>query len=71
MYLDAAELEELTGYRQKGKQVQWLTDNRVRFLVNRAGFPMVLTAERDRIMIGGPASGRKQVATPNFDLVNA
>jgi hypothetical protein len=71
VFLTATDLEELTGYRQRKRQVQWLTDNRIKFIRNRAGFPKVCQAEIDRIMIGGADSRKTQTQAPNFDLINA
>lgn len=71
MFLTAADLQELTGYRQRKRQVQWLIDNKIKFITNRGGFPNVHQAEIDRIMIGGADSRKTKQQTPNFDLINA
>lgn len=40
-FLTDAELQELTGYVKRSKQIAWLTRNGVPHLVNAAGRPVV------------------------------
>lgn len=42
MFLNIEDLEELSGYKNKSKQRQWLISHRIPFMVNRWGQPLVL-----------------------------
>lgn len=66
MFLTPQELHQLTGYKRRADQVKWLVRNGYRFNVNGCGFPIVATAEVERILVGG--SGRR--TEPNFAAIN-
>jgi len=67
MFLTHDELEELTDSPRKGRQIEWLMDNGVRFVRSLSGKPKVLQAEVERVMLGG---SRKEKQQPNFDQLN-
>ena len=52
LFLSAAELLELTGYRRPHEQCRWLTSRRWKFEQNRAGAPRVARAYLERRMVG-------------------
>ncbi len=69
MFLSAAELEVLTGYRRPSAKVRWLTRNGWKFTVNGLGEPVVAVAEMSRRMVSGAgaAGARKE---PNFGVLD-
>jgi len=52
LFLTAAELVELTGYRRQHEQRRWLIAHRWRFEQNAAGAPRVARAYLERRMVG-------------------
>jgi hypothetical protein len=48
VFLDAAQLRELTGYVKPSKQIAWLTRNGVAHYVNALGRPVVPSAPMDK-----------------------
>jgi hypothetical protein len=52
LFLTAAELEELTGYKRPHEQKKWLDDRRWRFETNAAGVPRVARAYLERRLVG-------------------
>ena len=55
MFLTADELEALTGYSQKPKQVRWLADRRYPFDIGADGRPRVLRSYVERRLGEGEA----------------
>ena len=43
-FLTPTELVELTGYRRRSKQIEWLRSRRLRFWINGLGHPVVSRA---------------------------
>lgn len=71
MFLDRAELTGLTGYRQRGKVRQWLTENGYQFEIAADGWPRVLrSAVEARLM---PATRRSKMSAnhPDFSIYGA
>lgn len=52
LFLDASELEQLTGYRRAHEQKRWLGARRWRFETNAAGEPRVARAYFERRLVG-------------------
>jgi hypothetical protein len=67
MFLSRDDLQELTDSPRKDRQIKWLLDHGVRFVVSLSGRPKVLQAEIERVMLGGL---RNQSAQPNFTKLN-
>ena len=67
MFLSRDDLQELTDSPRKDRQIKWLLDHGVRFVVSLSGRPKVLQAEIERVMLGGP---RNQSVQPNFTKLN-
>lgn len=44
LFLDDAELVQLTGWRLKSRQIRWLKDEGIPFRVNATGHPVVTRA---------------------------
>lgn len=57
MFLTAAELAELTGYRRPSAQLRWLREHRWRFEVNAVGHPRVARAYFERRMVSRETAG--------------
>jgi len=67
MFLTREELTELTDSPQKDRQIQWLLDHGVRFVISLLGRPKVLQVEVERVMLGGPG---RQCEQPDFEKIN-
>lgn len=52
LFLDRAELEDLTGYVTAKRQIAWLTRRAWKFETNKAGAPRVARAYFERRMVG-------------------
>jgi hypothetical protein len=57
LFLNREELADLTGYRQKGKQAEWLRCHGWRFELDAQGRPRVLRQHAHR-MLDGTASAQ-------------
>jgi hypothetical protein len=67
-YLDEAELAELTGYRRRSKQVDWLRANAWIFALTSDNRPRVLRSYRD-YRLSGIGAEPAPVALPNFEAI--
>ena len=67
MFLSRDQIEDLTDAKRKDRQIQWLMDNGVRFVLSSTGRPKVLQSEIERVMLGVPANKRQQ---PDFGRIN-
>lgn len=70
MFLTAADLEELTGYRRPSAQARWLRDHRWRFEKNAAGHPRVARAYFERRMVAREA-GAVDFPPPDWTAARA
>jgi hypothetical protein len=52
---------DLTGYRKKSKQIAWLRENGFQFIVNAAGYPVVLQ--------GSPEDVKQRLTAPRLGKV--
>lgn len=68
MFLDDDQLVELTGYRQKVKQVEWLRARAWPFELSASGRPKVLLSYMNK-RLGGATESAPAVATPRFDAL--
>ena len=50
MFLDRKQIFDLTGYKQRGKQIQWLRENGFKFAVGADGYPRVLISAIEGVM---------------------
>lgn len=66
MFLTAAELQTLTGYRRPSAQLRWLNRHGYRATINGLGEPVVTVAEMNRHLVGGRAARQE----PNFGALN-
>ena len=64
-YLSRAELEELTGRKQRPLQIAWLKARRWRHEVSDRGDPRVLRAYRDKKLLDDKTEVN-EVVRPNF-----
>jgi hypothetical protein len=67
MFLTPEQIEALTDAKRKDRQIQWLMDNGVRFVLSSAGRPKVLQFEIERVMLGGLVKKRLE---PDFKQIN-
>lgn len=51
MFLTDDELQALTGYKRRDKQIAWLTGHKIRHMVSAAGFPVVASREVERRLV--------------------
>lgn len=65
--LTQEDLEALTGRKRKDKQIEELIAMEIRFKPTKAGFPKVLWAEVNRVMLGGSTQREEE---PNFDALH-
>lgn len=70
-YLDADALAELTGYRQRARQIAWLRYHRWRFAIRADGRILVARAYWQSRMVGDEAAPERPatVAEPDFAAV--
>ena len=68
MFISAAAMERLTGYRRSSAQIRWLRRNGWRFSVNGLNAPVVAFAEFERKLVSAP--GRTAHQEPNFEALN-
>ena len=54
MFLSPDDLARLTGLQRPSAQLRWLAAHGWKFEVDRFGRPVVLRAEAERRMLGGP-----------------
>ncbi|GAB7128064.1 hypothetical protein JCM19000A_25710 [Silvimonas sp. JCM 19000] len=54
LWLEADELRRLVGYKNKSRLCRWLDANRVPFLLNSMGFPLVSRKAIENAMCGLP-----------------
>ena len=66
MFLSAADLERLTGYKRPSAQARWLRRHGWKLTVNALGEPVVAIAEYNRRMIGGRAVSQE----PDFGAIH-
>lgn len=64
MFLDRGEMQTLTGYQRAADQIKWLRNNKVAFMVNAAGNPIVSRTTVQRML----GDGELQITTaePNW-----
>ena len=67
MFLTHDELKEWSDATRWGKQIAWLQEHGVRFVLSSVGRPKVLQSEMERVMLGGPVKKKKE---PNFSRIN-
>jgi hypothetical protein len=60
LFVSPRELVDLTGYKQKKLQCEWLVDHGWKHEVDRLGFPKVLRAELERRMLGAGTSKKER-----------
>ena len=68
MFLTDDELQVLTGYKRRGKQIAWLRAQRIPFFESAAGFPVVALREIERRLIKDPKI-RSSKDRPKLELV--
>jgi hypothetical protein len=64
LFLDDAELRQLTGRRHKSRQIEWLKAEGVPFRVNATGHPVVTRSAVDGRPAAAPAPAPSQGWTP-------
>lgn len=66
-HLTPSQLEDLTGYRRKACQADWLQANGWCFAKDRTGAPKVAQEEYNRRMLSGPVA--QPTSGPRLELV--
>ena len=70
MFLTKEELVELTGYKSRKKQMQWLAQNDIKFLVSGIGEPKVLKSAIEELLGAGESGKRlRKRVEPNWDAI--
>ena len=69
MFLERSEIKTLTGYVRAADQIKWLRNNKVAFLVNAAGIPIVARATVATIL--GTGGSSSQCDEPNWGALRA
>jgi hypothetical protein len=67
MFLSRDQIEDLTDAKRRSKQLKVLNDMGIRFKRTHAGWPKVLQAEVERVMLGGSIVKTQE---PDFDAIN-
>ena len=65
LLLDSNELFELTGFKQKAKQIAWLRKHRIPFAINRLGKPVVVRAKVEKMELPGKTPSTE----PNWSAI--
>jgi Domain of unknown function (DUF4224) len=68
MFLTRDELKALTGYTRAADQIKWLRNNKVAFVVNAAGIPIVSRTAIETMLGAGGSSSQ---AEPNWGALRA
>ena len=61
MFLTIEELEAFTGFKQQKKQIEWLRNSGIKFMVNRSGYPLLLEKQVESFFIENNNSKEKRV----------
>lgn len=69
MFLDRSEVRVLTGYVRAADQIRWLRDNKVAFMVNAAGIPIVAKVTIETML--GTGGSSSQTAEPDWGALRA
>jgi Domain of unknown function (DUF4224) len=68
MFLTDDGLQALTGYKRRDKQIEWLRNERIPFMVSAAGSPVVALRELECRLIKDPKI-RSSKNRPKLELV--
>lgn len=68
MFLNRDELKTLTGYTRAADQIKWLRNNKVAYIVNAAGIPIVSKTAIENLLGNGGSSSH---AEPNWGALRA
>lgn len=71
MLLTKKELEELTCYKRYSKQMGWLRNNGIRYLIGADGTPRVLKEHIEEIMGTANTIASKKKTVIDFDALKA
>lgn len=63
MFLTSDDIKDLTGYKTHAKQIGWLMQNGIKFLISQDGKPRVLVSHLQEIM--GSTKQVKRRTEPN------
>jgi hypothetical protein len=70
MFLNKEELADLTGYKNRKKQIQWLAENGIKFLISGVGEPKVLKSAIEELLGAGDSQKRlRKRVEPNWDAI--
>jgi hypothetical protein len=69
MFLDREEVKFLTGYLRAADQIKWLRNNKVAFMVNAAGYPIVSKTTVQRML--GDGDVHLTSSEPNWGALTA
>lgn len=71
MFLSQQEIQDLTGYKVQKKQIQWLRENGIKFLVGCDGKPRVMESHLEAIIGADSTKGTtKRRTEPNESALN-
>ena len=68
MFLSRDDIKTLTGYVRAADQIRWLRNNKVAFMVNAAGIPIVSRSAIENMLGNGGSSSH---AEPNWGALRA
>lgn len=67
-YLTQTDIKEITGYQYPSKQIKQLIKLGISHIIRPDGYPRVLRAERDRVMMG--QVHMRPRTEPDFDALD-
>lgn len=66
MFLTAKEIIELTGYKQKDKQINWLNSQGFSFLLRGDGGVVILRSHVEEVL--GLSNSKRRAPQPDFSM---
>jgi hypothetical protein len=67
LFLTDDQIQALTGYKRRHKQIAWLRERGIPLIVSAAGFPVVAAREIERRLVQDPKIRTKD--RPKLELV--
>tara|TARA_B100001971_G_C18197782_1_gene542601 strand:+ start:93 stop:356 length:264 start_codon:yes stop_codon:yes gene_type:complete len=68
MIVSKADIKELSGFVKAKKQIEWLSQNNISYLIGGDSYPKVLVSEIERVMLHGESRGKKN-SEPDFEAL--
>lgn len=69
MFLNRDEIAELTGFKHKAKQRDWLVESGFKFTIRADGFPCVLRSHIEKSLGGSLETKRLSLVEPDADAL--